>query len=274
MRCREIVAAGILVLSTASPGAAANPPLIWSDEFDGRFLDHAKWTASDDCRGGGNGERQCYTPRADNVAVAGGVLRLTARRQRVTVPALPVRMGGGPHRLVTRGYSSGQVHTSGKASFRYGRIEVSARMPAGQGLWSAIWLLPEHDNYGPYPLSGEIDIAEGVNLGVGRRSEIHGATHHGVRLAANRQVGGRTSLADPTDFHVYALDWTPRRMIWSVDGRTYHSQRRRRPFDQRFYLILNLAVGGGWAERSGRGGVDTAALPADLLIDWVRIYGR
>ncbi|WP_233245216.1 family 16 glycosylhydrolase [Caulobacter sp. D4A] len=261
----------LLLAMLAAPAAAA-PRLIWSDEFDGERLDPARWAASNDCWGGGNEERQCYTPAA--VAVSGGVLRLTARRARTTGPAVRDAAPGAAR--ITRDYASGRIHTKGLASFRYGRIEVRAKLPLGQGLWPAIWMLPEHDNYGPYPLSGELDIAEAVNLGVrclSCRDVVRAAAHHGPTLAANRSDSAETRLDDLTVFHVFALEWTPRRLIWSIDGKPYFSRPGGRPFDERFHLILNLAVGGRWAETTGRKGVDDAALPESLLVDWVRVYG-
>jgi len=266
-----ILAGGLAAL----PATAGAQTLIWSDEFDGARLDPAKWTPSQDCWGGGNDERQCYVDDAQALRVADGMLRITARRRAVTGRAKP--LGDPSAERVSRRYASGRVQTRGLASFRYGRIAVRARLPAGQGLWPAIWMLPEHDNYGPYPRSGEIDIAEAVNLGVrcpGCRDRVQGAVHHGPSLAANRMWNGSARLAPVDGFHVFALDWTPERMTWSLDGKPYFSQPARKPFDQRFHLILNLAVGGRWPEITGRKGVDDKALPATLEVDWVRVYDR
>jgi beta-glucanase (GH16 family) len=253
--------------------------LIWSDEFLGETLDPAKWRAADDCWGGGNRERQCYTPRPTNVSVEAGLLRLTARREPIFGPALPEKLAKASPARVRRNYSSGKILTAGLASFRYGRIEVRAKLPQGQGLWPAIWMLPEHDNYGPYPQSGEIDIAEAVNLGAacsscaeGRENRIHGAIHHGPSLKDNRQQGGAEAIDDLDDFHTFAIDWSPERMSWSVDGREYFGVPTRPPFDQRFHLIINLAVEGRWPESANTRGVDDRALPATLLVDWVRVY--
>lgn len=249
-----LVAAGLL--------AGAGPTdrvLIWADEFEGETLDASKWSVVEDCRGGGNNERQCYA--APNVSIQQGQLVLTARHENAATP--------------TRSYTSGKVHTRRLASFRYGRIEVRARMPQGQGLWPAIWMLPEHDNYGPYPRSGEIDIAEAVNLGVdcdGCQNRFHGALHHGPDPSQNREESGSVVTEAPAAFHVFALDWTPERMTWLVDDVPYFSADGRPPWDQRFHLILNLAVGGLWAETSGALGVDDHRFPAELLIDYVRVY--
>ncbi len=254
---------------------AGEPRLVWSDEFDGAALDRSKWTADVDCWGGGNHERQCYVDRPANLAVEDGTLRITATRARTTGPAWPARLGGGGSKSLP--YASARLHTRGKAAFRYGRVEVRAKLPGGQGIWPAIWMLPEHDAYGPYPLSGEIDIAEAVNLGVrcdGCRDEVHGTLHHGRSTRSVRQWGGKAPFADWDAFHVYGLEWTPTEIVWLLDGEAYHREPARPPFDQPFHLILNLAVGGKWPEGAGRSGVDDQALPATMWVDWVRVYVR
>jgi beta-glucanase (GH16 family) len=274
---RVALGAGAVALSL---GLARAPPavardagwtLTWSDDFKGERLDPAKWSIVQDCWGGGNDERQCYT--ADAVSVGGGELRLTARSQDVVGPARPAGSPLGQGAMRVRPYASGKVSTVGKASFRYGRLEVRARFPRGQGLWSAIWLLPEHDNYGPFPRSGEIDMAEAVNLGAGAGDLVQAARHFGSSLQAIRSLTGRRRLKDPFGFHVYALEWTPRAMTWFVDGAPYLRARTVKPFDQRYHLILNLAVGGRWPEANGAG-IDPGALPATLAVDWVRVYER
>lgn len=249
-----LLAAGLL--AAAGPDGRA---LIWSDEFEGDTLDPSRWTVVEDCGGGGNEERQCYTAPA--VSLRDGQLVLTATHAVTTA--------------TMRSYASGKVHTRGLASFRYGRIEVRARMPQGQGLWPAIWMLPEHDNYGPYPQSGEIDIAEAVNLGVGCagcRDRFYGARHHGPAPDQNSEESGSIEIKTSAAFHLFALDWTPEQMIWLVDDVAYLRADGAPPWDQRFHLILNLAVGGIWAETSGARGVDDDHFPAELLVDYVRVY--
>lgn len=253
------------LLATVPPDGRV---LIWSDEFEGEILDPSNWEVVTDCWGGGNNERQCYG--TSNVRLDSGHLVLTARREGATSLADAAAESSQPS-----AYSSGKVRTRGRSSFRYGRIEVRARLPQGQGLWPAVWMLPEHDNYGPYPLSGEIDIAEAVNLGVSCPTcsdRIFGTRHHGPSLNANRQEGGFTSISNANGFHVLALDWTPDRMVWLLDGRPYFEAGGGPPWDQRFHLILNLAVGGRWPEQSGRGGVDDTVFPAELRVDYVRVY--
>lgn len=208
--------------------------------------------------------------------VADGLLHLIAREEAVSGAAYPTGSAA-PEEVVTRPYSSARIQTRGKASFLFGRIEARARLPKGQGLWPAIWMLPEHDNYGPYPQSGEIDIAEAVNLGVtcgGCVDRLHGAVHHGGSPSTNRTYAASSPLVDPDAFHVFALEWTRTSMTWFLDGEPYFTRPTGPPFDQRFHLIINLAVGGLWPESAGLGGVDGAALPAALMVDWVRVYSR
>lgn len=264
-----LLAAGLL--ASADPG---DRELIWADEFDGSTLDLSQWSVVEDCWGGGNRERQCYT--GANLAVSDGLLRITARHE----PASGARFPAGHPRAgetARRAWTSGKIQTRGKASFLYGRIEVRARLPRGQGVWPAIWMLPEHDNYGPYPQSGEIDIAEAVNLGVpcqGCEDRIHGALHHGPSPEANRQTTGHARLDTPGGFHTFALEWTPERLTWLLDDVAYFTAEGGPPWDQRFHLIVNLAVGGSWSENSGARGVDPSAFPADLAVDYVRVYRR
>lgn len=295
MRIVRLVLAG---LAMGFAGAAVAEPgwsLVWSDEFDGDRIDRGKWGFDVDCWGGGNDERQCYTDRARNAAVKDGVLVITARRERVSGPALPASMRQGsatPDAEAVRAFSSARLTTRGKAAWRFGRIAVRARLPQGQGTWPAIWMLPETDHYGSWAASGEIDVVEAVNLGVpcarcpgGRENTILGTLHFGGRWPDNRQVGTEAAFPDVLDggFHTYAIEWDADRIIWSVDGRVFAEHRaeqwsttgsaaRSAPFDRPFHLILNLAVGGRLPEGRGVGAVDSAGYPKQLEIDWVRVW--
>lgn len=284
--------AALAAVLLAAPPATAQAPWrqVWADEFDGDRLDLGKWSYAEDCGGGGNNERQCYTASPTNVSVGGGVLRLTARRQATTGIANP---WDGSTATRTLDYASGKILTKGKASWRYGRVEARARPPGGQGVWPAIWMMPEADAYGRWPRSGEIDILETVNLGApcpdcegGRENRIFGTLHFADAAGGHRQKGGWTVPPAAADgFHVYAVEWSPEKIAWSVDGRTYAEARAADwvlagaasgagPFDQPFHLILNLAFGGTWPEGANAKGVDDAALPAVFEIDWVRVSQR
>ena len=285
-----------LLLLAATPAAAEDWKLVWSDEFDGTKLDRTKWDYEVDCWGGGNGERQCYTASPRNTRLSQGKLVINARHETVTGPALPAGQRADPTQpgtQVTREFSSARLTTRGKAAWRYGRIEMRASLPQGQGTWPAFWMLPAKDIYGTWAASGEIDILEAVNLGVpctacagGREDTILGTIHFGKPWPGNVHAG--TEIHFPKvlkGYHTYAVEWQSDRMIWTVDGKTYATRLRNEwwssgsaaagaPFDQPFYLVLNLAIGGGLAESRGTGGVSTVNFPKHYAIDWVRVWQR
>lgn len=269
--------------------------LVWSDEFDGPKIDRAKWGFDVDCWGGGNGEHQCYTRSIRNAAIEDGKLVITARRERVIGPALPAhlrRSATNPESEATREFSSARLTTRGKASWQYGKVEVSARLPQGQGTWPAIWMLPERESYGRWAASGEIDIMEAVNLGVpcpacpgGQESKILGTLHFGGTWPNNKFKGEEAFFPEVLSggFHTYAIEWHPDRIIWLMDGKIFAERRASEwstsgsskvgaPFDQPFHLILNLAIGGKLAEERGLKGVRLDGYPKRMEIDWVRVW--
>lgn len=283
----------------ASSGASTTSDgwtLVWADEFSAPAIDKARWTLEDDCYGGGNNERQCYTRSPRNAVVEDGRLIITARYERTSGPSFPaamrrkVAMGD---REVVRDFSSARLSTKGKASWRYGRIEVRAKLPQGQGTWPAIWMLPEKSRYGPWAASGEIDILEAVNLGVicakckgGIENTILGTIHFGGKWPGNKLASTEFSYPEVLDgFHTYAFEWYPDRIVWQVDGQTFATRNRSEwmtsgskapgaPFDQPFHLILNLAIGGKLPEERGLGGVRQDGYPKRMEIDWVRVWQK
>lgn len=297
----RIVIAGLaLALSSCATVAAPAPEpaegwqLVWSDEFDGDAIDTTKWGYDVDCWGGGNNERQCYTDRAKNSRIEDGKLVIQAHKETMTGPAWPkgVPDAGKVGETNTKSFTSARLVTRGKAAWQYGRIEVRAKLPQGQGTWPAIWMLPEDWSRGPWPLSGEIDILEAVNLGTeckdcpdGKESTILGTLHYGKLPPDNVYKGDETPYPPVlSGYHTYALEWTADRMVWTVDD-TVYAQRTsdewftdaepgnpRAPFDAPFHLILNLAIGGGLAEGRGLGGVDESGFPKDMRVDWVRVF--
>ena len=294
MTLKTIAAAAALLLSAAAVPAHAQGEwkLVWSDDFDGDRLDETKWTYAADCGGGGNDERQCYAVSPETVSVKDGVLRLTAIKRKTRGLANPWAGPTGP--MKTGDYASGKILTQGKASWRYGRVEARARVPGGQGVWPAIWMMPELSTYGGWPKSGEIDILETVNLGApcdvcegGRENRVFGTIHFaGDAAGTHKQVSANTAMPpSPDGFHVYAVEWSAEAITWSVDGRTYAEAKAAdwkrddqtegpAPFDQPFHLILNLAFGGRWPEGANAKGIDEAALPATMEVDWVRVSQR
>lgn len=287
----------LAALAAPLPATAASDwQLVWFDEFSGPAIDASKWSFEVDCWGGGNEERQCYSDRPDNARIEDGALVITARRENVTGPALPASQRANPDKpgeLVSRNYSSARLTTRGKAAWRYGRIEVRASLPQGQGTWPAIWMLPEANTYGPWAASGEIDILEAVNLGVpckecpgGREDTILGTLHFGKPWPDNAHKGDEVHRpAVLAGFHTYAIEWQPDRIVWQFDGETYAVRTREEwftagsptpgaPFDQPFHLILNLAFGGGLAESRGIKGISNTNFPKRFLIDWVRVWQK
>jgi len=281
-------------LETPTPPAGDQWQLVWSDEFDQPHLDRSKWTVETNCWGGGNAERQCYTRHRRNIAVRDGHLVITARRERVSGAAWPTDQRRAERaQSVSRSFSSARLNSKGKASWRYGHIEVRARLPQGQGTWPAIWMLPETSDYGPWAASGEIDIVEAVNLGVpcatcpgGLENTILGTLHFGGTPPDNAKTGDEMAFPPVLQgFHTYAIEWTPERIVWLVDGRVWAERRSSQwstsgldvagaPFDRPFHLLLNLAIGGRLPESRGLRGVTTTGYPREMLVDWVRVWQK
>lgn len=281
-----------------SANPAPNWKLVWSDEFDGTQLDRSKWKPEVSCWGGGNDERQCYTDRPQNIQVGNGVLRLIAHKETHTGPDMPPEIAPNPNPKRTKEYTSGKVRTLGIASWKYGKIEFRAKPPKGQGVWPAVWMMPANNYYGQWPRSGEIDILEGINLGtkcnecMGNVGEnrMNSALHFGDFPPANKVLDPKVALpsgALPSDdFHVWTLEWGEGIMRYYLDGRKYwevnqeqwHSasprarNRPAAPFDQPFYIMANLAIGGRFAETNNEKGVADGVTPTELTLDWVRIY--
>jgi beta-glucanase (GH16 family) len=302
---------GALVASTvqAAHDDSSIPPeddtawrLVWSDEFDSPVIDPERWNLEVDCWGGGNAERQCYTNFDQNARIEDGHLVIEAHLGEAQGPALPAHMreGADAEALAAtqiQPFTSARLNTRDKGDWLYGRIEVRARLPEGQGMWPAIWMLPTDEVYGSWASSGEIDILEAVNLGEpcrecrgGIENRMFGTLHYGDVWPHNTYQNRETVLPgraeDGQEFHVFAIEWTAGEIRWFVDGETYGSLTRRRwrsasdeargrpnaPFDQRFHLILNLAVGGHLAEGRNEGGVRLEGFPKNMLVDWVRVY--
>ena len=239
---------------------AAYTNLVWSDEFDYTGLPNPqKWSYDVGGSGWGNNELQYYTKdRPENARVEGGNLIITARRE---------AMEG-------RDYTSARLVTKNKGDWKYGRVEVKAKLPQGRGVWPAIWMLPTEWKYGDWPASGEIDIMEFVGYEPDR---VHGTVHtqsfnHGI----GTQKGSSLQFTDlATASHVYAIEWYADKIDFFIDNQRYFTFTNSGkgfadwPFDQSFHLILNVAVGGNWG---GAQGVDPSVYPQQFVIDYVRVY--
>lgn len=251
--------------------------LVWSDEFDGQTIDASKWAHEVDCWGGGNGEQQCYVSDAKNSFVESGYLHIVA------LDDAPTGAIGGPDdnpAMVTLPHSSARLTSRGKGDFRYGRIEARMKLPHGQGLWPAFWMLPTDAVYGGWAASGEIDIMEAVNLAAGGENDnaIHGTLHYGGPWPANIHTG--TSTTPPANVweadHVYAVEWEEGEVRWFVDDTHYATQTDwsstagayPAPFDEKFYILLNVAVGGQWPGPPN----DDTTFPQEMVVDYVRVY--
>lgn len=268
--------------------------LVWFDEFDGAALDRSKWEPETSCWGGGNNERQCYVDQPDNIVIKDGVLRLKAKAQAFLGPEFAQDMPD-RGRVIRREYTSGKIRTKGLASWQYGRFEARIKLPKGQGIWPAFWMLPEHNAYGKWPLSGEIDIMEAVNLGAqcddcegsDTENRSSAALHYGKKWPNNEFKSGKNILPDGIDaYHIFALEWTEGRFDWFVNDKKIFTMKKDEwyseavdrtgnalaPFDQPFHLILNLAVGGEHSESQNEKTFDESAFPNALLVDWVRVY--
>jgi beta-glucanase (GH16 family) len=248
--------------------------LVWSDEFLNNAVDSAYWNHEVNCWGGGNNEQECYVADAKNSFVSNGLLNIVALADN------PSGLVGGPENdptIVSKPYSSGRLNTSGLADWKYGRIEARARLPFGQGLWPAIWMLPAESLYGAWAQSGEIDIMEAVNLGADNNT-VYGTLQYGAAWPNNVSSGTHYDLPVSAwdTFHVYAIEWEEGEIRWFVDDVHYATQRNwyskdhpyPAPFDQRFYLVLNVAVGGAWP---GPANAQTT-FPQTMLVDYVRVY--
>mgnify|MGYP003576810401 FL=1 len=239
---------------------AAFTNLVWSDEFDYTGLpDSRKWGYDVGGHGWGNNELQYYTKeRPENARVEEGHLIIEARREK----------------MESRDYTSARLVTKNKGDWKYGRIEVKAKLPQGRGIWPAIWMLPTEWKYGDWPASGEIDIMEFVGYEPDR---VHGTVHtQSFNHSIGTQKGSSLRFTDlATAFHIYAIEWHADKIDFYVDGERYFTFTNTNrgaadwPFDQAFHLILNIAVGGNWG---GAQGVDPAVYPQKFLIDYVRVY--
>lgn len=233
--------------------------LVWSDEFNINGLpDSTKWNYDVGGHGWGNQELQYYTSRQlKNARVENGLLIIEAHKEKIG----------------NNDYSSARLITKGKGDWKYGRIEVRAKLPKGLGTWPAIWMLGTTPKI-TWPDDGEIDIMEHVGYDQG---VIHASTHtkkyyHSI----GTQKTATISVTDCTDtFHLYALEWDAESITVFVDDKAYftfkneHTGNDAWPFDKPFHLLLNVAVGGFWG---GHKGVDPNIFPKQMLVDYVRVY--
>lgn len=287
--------------------------LVWSDEFDGTAIDRSKWDFDRGTgywlampnpwggfwtKGWGNAELQCYTDRRENAYVEEGMLHIRALKESYQ----------------GSNYTSARLKTRKNErnvplfSKKYGRFEFRAKLPVGQGLWPALWLLPEDEKYGPWASSGEIDVVETKGQDP---SKVYGTLVYGSRHPKNTFVSKEYALPNRgsiAHFHVYALEWEPGEFRWYVDNQLYATQdfwwscsqttaiRKTNdrdgsyvysvegvnpvndtdvnpwpaPFDQPFYILMNVSVGGRFVGDPDR----TTVFPHEMVVDFVRVYDK
>lgn len=232
--------------------------LLWADEFNGKGKpDSTIWKAETGGHGWGNNELQYYTNRIQNAEVKNGKLFITALKESYQ----------------DKNYTSARLITRGIKDFTYGRIEVSAKLPEGKGTWPAIWMLGSDIGPTPWPACGEIDIMEHVGFDM---NVVHGSIH---TKAYNHAIGTQKTATKTVDdvagkFHLYAIDWTPKKIDFYIDDQLYFSYQPdeytadKWPFSSPCFMILNLAIGGNWG-----GAVDSnTAFPKVMEVDYVRVY--
>ena len=236
--------------------------LVWADEFDKPGLpDSTKWTYDVGGNGWGNNELEYYTSqRPENARVEDGKLIIEARKEAYK----------------GNKYTSARLLTKGKQLWQYGRVEARAKLPKGVGTWPAIWMLGEKVATAGWPRGGEIDIMEHVGFDEG---VVHGTVHtEAYNHVKGTQKGKEISVGDAISaFHLYAIEWTADQIDFFVDDQKYYTVQKsvlgsteaQWPFDQPYFLILNLAVGGGWG---GQKGVDENIWPQRMEVDYVRVY--
>jgi beta-glucanase (GH16 family) len=275
--------AGTLLLSAAlcgfarcdDPQAYGPPPppppppgaweLVWADEFEGpagQLPDPSRWSFDVGGSGWGNQQLEYDTDRSENASLDGdGCLAITARKETWQVGAQ------------TWGYTSARINTRGKLEQRYGRVEARIQIPVGQGIWPAFWLLGADFGSVGWPACGEIDVLEAR----GQLPQVVLATLHGPGYSGGGSIGTEYRLPGGggfhEGFHVYAVEWTPARVAFSVDGvGTGVFQPADLPgrwvFDHPFYLNLNVAVGGSFVGPPN----DSTAFPQAMRVDWVRVH--
>jgi len=255
--CGAILVAVSVTNCTSTKGHSGKK-LIWSDEFNREGLpDSSKWNYDEGGDGYGNNEAQFYTKnRLENARMENGNLVIEAKKE---------------NREKSK-YTSARLLTKGKFSFQYGTIEVRAKLPKGRGTWPAIWMMSEKMN--KWPDDGELDIMEHVGFNPGY---VHASVH---TKKYNHILGTQKTdtllVKDASDtFHVYKADWTPEKIEVYIDDRKFFTYENKEktyetwPFDQPYFIILNLAVGGFWG---GKEGIDDHIFPQKYYIDYVRVY--
>jgi len=234
--------------------------LVWADEFDGPAIDLNKWAYDVGSDGWGNKELQTYTRSPTNACIQNGELVIKAAENK-------------------NKYTSARLKTQGKHSWTYGKVAARIRLPRGQGIWPAFWMLGDNITTIGWPKCGEIDIMEMIGGGEHRDDTIHGTLHWDANNSHASRGSGPKELPDPQffyqDYHVFEVEWSATEVIWKRDGVEYFRASvdtklwpAMGAFHRPFFIILNLAVGGNWPGSPDR----TTVFPQSMYVDWVRVY--
>ncbi len=258
----------VWMIAQAGTAKAQDWTLVWSDEFDGpagSVPDPTKWNYDIGGNGWGNNELEYYTNRPENAFLDG--------QGNLVIKAIKEDYKGADR--VKRGYTSARLLTQGKFSQRYGRIEARIRVPFGQGIWPAFWMLGNDVGAVGWPGCGEIDIMENI----GREPSTAYGTIHGPGYSGGNSIGSSISLENgqhfSDDFHVFGIEWEPTAIRFYVDGKLYETRipadlpsGGRWVYDHPFFILLNVAVGGGWPGNPD----STSIFPQTMTVDYVRVY--
>ncbi len=234
----------------ASISTHAQWDLIWQDEFDGSSLDTTKWKVDVGGNGWGNNELQYYTAQG-NLNIQNSLLTITAKAEQ----------------FGNNQYTSAKIKTEGKFNVRFGKIETRMKCPMGQGLWPAFWMLGSNHSTIGWPKCGEIDVIEHINS----ETKVHGTAHWDN---VGHIYWGGIINNDPTQFHNYSIIWDSTKIQWFMNDQIYYQLNTlngvngTEEFQNSFYLILNLAVGGNWP---GYPNANTI-FPAEMLVDYIKVY--
>lgn len=241
-------------------GAFTN--LVWSEEFNGTSLDMNSWSfeTGDGCPalcGWGNNELEYYTARPENLFLQNGSLVIEAKKESYN----------------NKNYTSAKIVTRDKKNFKFGRIDIRAQLPEGKGIWPAFWMLPQNNVYGVWPKSGELDLMEMVGH---QPNKVYGTIHYGPGPGSIQQSNGYTLPTGKFSdgFHIFSTIWDLNEIKWLVDDQVYATVSKSSfgaenyPFNEQFYLIINLAIGGNWP-----GSPDASTVfPQRLEVDYIHVY--
>ncbi len=249
-----LIALVLPLLPQMKTDAATNWSLVWSDEFNGSSLNTANWSAEIGTGSGGwgNNELQYYTNRSQNLQVTGGNLVITALKE---------NYGG-------MGYTSARIKTQNLKTFTYGKIEARIKLPTGQGLWPAFWMLGSNITSVGWPKCGELDIMERVN----NNAFVNGTVHWDAN--GHAEFGRVSDNLDFSGYHVYSVEWDSSYIRWFVDGVQFNefyianNTGNTEEFQRSFFILLNLAVGGNWPGSPN----SSTPFPSQMLVDYVRVY--